>query len=452
MAYAHINIAYQFAGSIIPVGRHSIAEARITVWISYLDMLEMMGLQQDIDYTLRQGSMELSINFANKSQIIFVPMDKSKDREWRRIRGINATACGVDEVDSVDEEGYDTLYSRAGRRNINGAPAVTISTCNPNDAWVKRKIYDPWRNMQRPPEARDPNIGELEPTKIVIEFEMQDSFLYHSGYYKRFMTRAKAWVERFLFNNWDYLDDDKSLFKMRALDSIMVNRIERGTRFLGVDPAAEGTDRRVISLWQGDTLVDIWVYTKEDLERLAEPHEAHNPPYGDILARETIRIAEEESVGSDHIGGDVVGNGRAWYEAMLRYGWEVREFKAGAKPMELFDDDGEPVGQDYDMLRSQMMHLLAMAAERAKVHIYTGCNHVSTAKKELLLHRADQSAKILKVETKQLLKHRLGESPDIADSIMVGYWVKMLANSAVVDDTPVALGRSAEEQYRQSGF
>ena len=442
MAYAHINIAYQFPKSIIPVGRHNVSEAKIGTFVSYLDMLDMMGLVQFEDYSLRQSPSELSIHFGNRSVIMFVPIDKTKDREWRRLKSINATSSGVDEVDTVQEDGYDTLYSRTGRRNKNGAPALSIATCNPNDGWVKTNIYDKWK------------AGTLDPKKRVIEFNMEDSFLFESGYYQRFMTRPRPWVERYLLNNWDYMDDDSSLFKMRALDSIMINKITPGTRYISVDPAAEGKDRRVITLWQGDTIVDIRIYSKEDLEALCEPHEKQSPPYGDILARETIRMAQEESVGFEHIGGDVVGNGRAWYEGMTRRGWFVHEFRAGAKPQAgLYNADGQEIGVDYDMLRSQVYHQMALASERHQIAIYNGCPHVGDMRKELLLHRADQSAKILKVESKDLLKKRLGMSPDIADSVVIGFWLRLLTNAAPSSSEHASVGKSVDELYNEAqGF
>ncbi len=440
MAYAHCNIAYQFPKSFIPVGRTTIADARVGTFLSYLEVLEDMGLAQGEDYRLRQGT-ELQIMFGNGSIIHFVSIDKSKDREWRKIKSINATATGVDEIDSVDEGGYDTLYSRAGRRNKTGAPVVTINTCNPNDAWVKRKIYDPWKK------------GELDKRKRVIEFEMQDSLLFKTGYYQRYKDRPTAWQQRYLYNNWDYLDDDKSLFKMRTLDSLMVDTFVRGQKYMGVDVAAEGGDRSVITIIEGDTIVDIHIYTSAELLRLAEPDEKDAPPWGTILARETIRIAKMESIGYERIGGDSVGNGASWRDAMRNMGWKIREFKAGMAPMERtgvgrYDDD------DYDMLRSQVFHKMAQATDKRQLFFYATCPHIAALKKELVLHQQDTTTKVLKVEPKAKLKIRLGESPDIADSASIAFWVKLQHDkNRGAAAQKATVGKSVDELYNEAeGF
>ena len=82
---------------------------------------------------------------------------------------------------------------------------------------------------------------------------MEDSPLWPTGYYDRFQQRPRHWRERYLRNNWFYLDDEKSLFKGRALDTLTISRITPGDRFIGVDPNAGGHDRAALVVWEGDT-------------------------------------------------------------------------------------------------------------------------------------------------------------------------------------------------------
>lgn len=434
MAFVLANLAYQFPKSVIPIGRHSVTEARLSTYLSFLKVFDAMGLKQFTDYTIR-GAPDLSFTFANGSYMFFVPLDITKDRDWNRIKGIEATAAGVDEVDSIDETGYDTLFSRTGRNNDNGAPAVIISTCNPNDGWIKSRIYEPYR------------AGRLPTGVMVIEFDLQDSFLFASGYYERFMNRPYAWQQRYLFNNWNYLDDDKSLFKMRLLDSIGVERLKPGTRYLGVDVAREGKDRSTLCLYQDDILTDIRIYTREDLDRLAEPHERAAPPYSDILAREIINYAQEEQIGYENIGVDGVGNGAGVVDALRLRGWPVQVFKSGARPEKGAKEEGEYASFEYDMLRSQVLHAMALAMERGQYHIYYGCPFVSDLKKELTLHQAETDAKSFRVESKDELKRRLGQSPDIADGALIGFWVKMKATNLPDPAATPTIGKRFYDGY-----
>lgn len=458
MAYLHINTAYQFPDCIIPVGRKDMSESQITTWPIYLEVLDLMGLEFGLDYTIREATNDLRIKFANGSIIQFIGMNKSRDRQWSKLK-VTSTMAGVDEVDDVDEDGYDTLYSRTGRRNRNGAPRIMISCCNPNDAWTKRKIYLPWlkRIGRRPDNMADEEwdaIEPLDPRKVVIEFDMEDSFLWVDGYYDRFQGRPLAWRQRFLMNNWSYIDDENSLFKGRAMDTLTINRLAKGQKFIGVDPNAGGNDRASIVLWEGDTLVDAEVYTTEQLQKLSLPEEREPMNYGSILGRLTVRMMEREGVGYTNVGGDVVGIGQGWLTYMLTNGYKVMQFRSGDAPIQTAKEKEKNIKPPYFDLRSQMFGLWALDIDNARVYFYSDMPHLSALKKELQLHEGNASSKVLRVTPKDELKKLLGASPDIADGAMMGYWVRMIrkGRTATVNDR-ATVGQSVEEMYNNgNGF
>src|SRR3954454_6884489 len=74
MAYAHINVALQFDGSVIPVGRKDAAEHQIGTFLSYLEVLEKMGMVENQDYRLRQAPNDLQIKIG-RSIIKFIGMN-----------------------------------------------------------------------------------------------------------------------------------------------------------------------------------------------------------------------------------------------------------------------------------------------------------------------------------------------------------------------------------------
>lgn len=457
MAMTHISIAYEFNNCIIPVGRKDLSEAQIGTWEVYMEALGKMGFVANRHYTVRQAPNDLRIKFFETNSIIqFIGMNKSRDRDWAKLK-ITATTAGIDEVDDVDEGGYVTLQSRTGRRNDNGAPSVTLSACNPNDGWTKRKIYLPWlkRIGRRPDNMTDEEWESIEPLPphiMVIEFEMEDSPLYLTGYYDRFMDRPKSWKERFLYNNWNYFDDDNSLFKSRTLDTLTINRLKRGKKYIGVDPNAGGNDRAVICLWEDDTIVDIEVYTTEQLRKLAQPDEIEPLNTGAIIGRLTIAMAEREGVGYEYIGGDVVGIGQGWLTYMLGKGYKVKQFRSGDAPYQTLAEKSRNIKPPYNMLRSQVFHKWAMDTENSKAFMYSGCPFISELKKELLLHEYDESAKVLAVESKEQLKKRLGMSPDIADGAMVGYWVRMITSSQSTSNQTITVGGSYDELYNSNNW
>lgn len=453
MAYLHANVAYQFADSIIPVARKDMSEAQITTWPVYLETLDLMGMEFGVDYTIREATNDLRIKFANSSIIQFIGLNKSRDRQWSKAK-VTSTMAGVDEVDDVEEDGYDVLYSRTGRRNKNGAPRVMVSCCNPNDAWVKRKIYLPWlkREGRRLPGLSDEEwdaIIPLDPKKVVIEFTMEDSMLYKDGYYSRFSDRPLAWRQRFLMNNWNYIDDENSLFKSRAMDTLTINRLKKADRYIGVDPNAGGNDRASIVLWEGDTLVDAEVYTTEELKKLATSEEKiPDYNYGAIIGRLTIAMMEREGVGALNVGGDVVGIGQGWLTHMLSKGYRVMQFRSGDAPIQTAAEKDKKLKPPYYDLRSQMYALWGLDVDNARVYFYAGMPHLSALKKELMLHEGDASEKVMRVTPKTDLSKLLGSSPDIADGAMMGYWVRMIRRTQGNQSIQRAsVGRSFDEMY-----
>lgn len=456
MACCHINVAWEFPRSIIPVGRKDMSDSQIGTWEEYTKALRLLGYVEGRDYSIRQAPNDLRIRFKNGSIIQFIGMNQSRDREFSKLK-ITATMAGVDEVDDVEEAGYDMLYSRTGRRNENGAPRVMLSCCNPNDKWTKRKIYLPWLKSigRRPDNMSDEEWDQIEPLspkKMVIEFTMEDSPLLLTGYYDRYADRPRNWRERYLHNNWSYIDDENSLFKYRAMDRLTIRYIQEGRRYIGVDPNAGGKDRAAIVLWEGDCIADIELYTTAELIKAAEPDELQpQPNYGAILGRKTIEMAKRERVGARFIGGDVNGVGQAWLTYMLTKGYDVRRFVAGASPYVSATDKARKVKPPYGILRDQVFHQWSIDIENGRTYFYIDCPHLPILKKELQYHEGDTSEKVMRVTPKDAIKVLLGGSPDVADAAVIGWWVRMITASAVgVSSNSVAVGQSYEDMYNEA--
>ena len=405
-AFALISLCYEYPNSMVAVARTTLADVKKGTLHSYLEVLEDMHMVEGKHYRMVGGfsGNEIFLKFANKSILQFVALDYTKDREWKGPKSMNITAAGFDEVDAIRREGYIALSSRVGRRNKNGAPAVNLSTCNPNETWVKEFIYSPWKK------------GLLPKRTKVIEFTMVDSYLYESGFYDRYQDNPEQWKERYLHNNWDYLDDDTSLFKTRILDRIMTaKQPDDDNQFLGVDVADEGKDRTVMTHIKDGVIFNIVIYSKDDIERLATPEEKKNGvPYGHVVGREMMKYCIKNGIGYSNTAFDAVGIGTSLRDYLISQNFYSKEFKAGAKP------EG-----DYDMLRSEMGKELSDDMDNNKLKIYEGCPHVAEMKNELLYHQYEVKDKVFCLESKKKLKLRLGKSPDIADSVFIAYWAKV---------------------------
>lgn len=459
MAVGDISVAFEFKDSIIPVGRKDLSEAQIGTWEVYMEALSKMGFRHGKHYTTRQASNDLRIKFNKSGSVIqFIGMNRSRDRDWSKLK-ITATKASVDEVDDIEKDGFDTLDSRTGRRNDSGAPSVTTAACNPNDGWTKQHVYLPWlkRENRRLAGMTDQEWDEIQPlakNKMVFEFTMEDSPLYPKGYYEPFYDRSRSWKERYLYNNWNYIDDENALFKMRAMDILTIRKLRKGEKYIGVDPNAGGKDKAAIVLWEGDAIVHAELYTTEMLEKLALPEETSPMNYGAIIGRLTEAMMKREGVGYLNVALDVVGIGQGALTYLLQRGLKVQQYRSGNAPYQTQAEQMKNIKPPYQILRDQVFHKWSMDVDNGRVFFYTDMPHLSSLKKELQLHEADTTAKVMRVTPKDDLKKMLGASPDLADAAVMGYWIRMIRSAgAGMAAGRAVVGKSVSDMYSNSnGF
>src|SRR4051812_16755246 len=227
-AHASISIADSFPRTYWPVFRQNISTAKRSVIPSYLNMLDLMNYEEGTDFTWNRQDFE--IKFPNKSVIGFVEADVTKDRQGRKIKGINASGNHIDEADELEQTMFTTANSRRGRRNEHGQPSLSIVTMNPNDTHLKQLYYDPWK------------AGTLPEDTVVVEFTLEDSWQTAADI-EALKRNPKPWRERYLFNNWAYQDDQDSLFKYRHFDAALTAALDRNARrYTGYDVARSGTE------------------------------------------------------------------------------------------------------------------------------------------------------------------------------------------------------------------
>lgn len=396
-AHIGISIAYQFPKTYWTVFRQNISTAKRSVIPSYLNMLDIMNFEEGIDYRYNRQDFEIRISH-NQSIIGFVEADVTKDREGRKIKGINASGNHIDEADELEQTMFVTATSRRGRRNQNGQPSVSIITMNPNDSHLKEKYYDPWK------------AGTLPKGVAVVEFTIEDSWQTKEDI-DAMMTNPMPWVERYIRNNWSYKDDIGSLFKYRYFDAARTDKVStQGFNSIGYDVARSGTDKSVIALWWGKTLMDI-VIVKDKNDQIKT----------DDQALEVIKYMTQNAVLAENVAIDAVGIGVGVIDHMHSKGINVREFVSGATPYMPESLKKQGVQAKYDNLRSQVIYEFSQGLERGEIKIYEQCPFRKELISEAMLHQHEISDKKLSVESKEKVKERLnGMSPDIFDAVVMG--------------------------------
>lgn len=400
-AHIVISICLQFKKTFWPAFRQNISTAIKTLIPSYLEMADKMGLVDGEDFVYNQQSKTMT--FTNRSVIVFVEADASKDRGGKKIKGINATGNHLDEPDELDYEMFIQATSRRGRRNEIGQPSLSILTMNPSDGWAKQQFYDPWK------------AGTLPPNIRVIEFGLEDSWLSLRDI-EALKTNPEWWTQRYLYNNWGYSDESSSLFKSRHWATSIVDDLDRtALRSAGYDVARSGTDRSVRSLVYGTTIADVLI-VKDKTDQIDTG----------IQADTLVEDAVEFEYGLENLAVDAVGLGVGVVDALSKQGFHVHEYMSGAKPdpnVQLSNDAS--VAVNFDNLRSQMIYLYARGIELGVIKHFRGCPFLKELQKEAMVHNFDITDKVLRVESKDKIKKRLGSSPDLLDAVIMALYVAL---------------------------
>lgn len=405
-AYIMWSIALEFPKSFLPVFRKNLSTARTSVIPSYINVADNMNLIEGKHYRYDKTNHVIKI-LSNKSVIPFVEADHTKDRQGRKIKGMNATANHIDEGDEFDQIMFITANSRRGRRNEKGQPAISIITMNPNDTYLREKYYNPYHEPEK--------YGALPKGVVVIEFTLEDSWQSEQDI-EAMLTNPNPWKQRYLFNNWNYQDDDSSLFKYKYFQSAIVSMFDpNAIRFVGNDVARSGSDRSVIAQWSGNTLVDI-IITKTKEEKKTT----------DEQAMTLIKFMTENSIIADNVAVDAVGIGVGVVDHAKSKGIRVREFVSGASPVKEKNPDGSDKPSKYDSLRSQVIFEFAQGLERGTYKIFEGCPFRNELISEAMAHQHEVTDKLLKVESKDKVKERTGSlSPDIFDAVVMGLFPQL---------------------------
>lgn len=411
-AHLFISMCDDFPMTQIFVWRKNFSTARKTIWRTYKKMLADMNMVEEEDYHLNESS--LLIEFPNKSLITFAEADASKDKDQNKIKGLDITANQIEEANEFIEDAVDMVMSRKGRANQQGQPSINILTMNPNNGWTKSRYYDKWKK------------GELPSNVMVIEFTLEDSWQTKKDIDSLIRSKPKWWIERYLKNNWNYLDEDHALISSYLWEKASIYHIpepqrdEKGNiipkdpryrldKVIGVDVSDGGGDACVASLIEEGILTE----QKELVipERTyGQNAEIDSRPTGYLFAQQLIAWAESRGFTKQfarQISLEVNGIGTSMRDNMKLLGWYIDEYTATKKS------------------RNETFLNLRRAMDEGEIQIlkkqetYRGHESDDELYREISAHDTDMVDGVEQVTSKKVIRELLGRSPDYADSFAI---------------------------------
>lgn len=141
--YIFIKLAKMFPKSRWHVFRSDFPELEDTT----IPSMEKLIGTEGVDFIWKRKSSNYHIVFANGSKIFFKSENLMKDPELKWMLGLETNGIFLEQMEGLSEKLFSRAIERAGSWYIpNMPPPLILGTFNPTDTWVKKKIYDPWRD------------------------------------------------------------------------------------------------------------------------------------------------------------------------------------------------------------------------------------------------------------------------------------------------------------------
>lgn len=381
------TLCLQYPGIRCLIGRTVLTQLKMTTLNTLFETLQSMGLKSGEHYVYN-GQSNI-ITFQNKSEIVLKDLQyQPSDPNFDSLGGLELTAVFVDEAAQISQLAYNILKSRM-RFKLNEYSLIPkiLMTTNPGQVWLKKVFYIPYIQ------------DSLEPTKAFVPALPMDNPHLPPSYIEMLKGLPSAQRRRLLEGDWNYMDEDDSLFNFDHISSSVFKTspdpLEK--KYLSVDISRFGSDRSVVVVWVGLVIVEVLVYTKLSTTELST--EIKN-----VMAKYGIHI-NNVVVDSDGVGGGVADQLKGCVN-----------FVNNSKPM---------AEENFSNLKSQCYVKLSESFKEGTISInLLEPTIVDELTQELLaikLKDMDKDNKV-SVQSKDEMKKILGKSPDLSDAIMMRYY------------------------------
>lgn len=350
--------------------------------------------------TFNLNQQDMIIEFINGSKIFLAELaDLPSDPNFDRLGSYSLTGTWIDEAQRVSNKAKSTLSARLSLTKGKGwaTSPKALYTCNPTRGWIYEHFYRPFKN------------GELPKEKVFIQSLYTDNpAIDHEKFRKQVLASGdKIQIERLLYGNFDYDDDQAKLFDYDKILSLFSNFVDKSPdKYITCDVARFGGDKTIIYIWQGWNAFERHEIAKSDLTEIVKKIETLREKHQ--ISKSNVLIDEAG------VGGGVVDFGG------------YKGFVANAQPIQKDNNFSleKTIKRNYLNLKSQCYFYFADMVNNGKVSIT--CDLTSEAKENLIAdldtikqHNIDKDGK-LQVLPKDKQKELLaGRSPDDGDALMM---------------------------------
>lgn len=390
----------KYPGSRWMMGRAILKSLKQTTLLTFLDICKKNNLRPGKDFEYR--SMDGMIHWNNDSEIYLKDLFQfPSDPEYDSLGSTEFTGAFIDEGSQVTNKAKMIVMSRLRYKleEFNLIPKLLIAS-NPAKNFLYSEFYRPYKEKK------------IEPYRAFIPSLVTDNPYISPHYIENLKKLDKTTKERLLYGNFEYDDDPSKLMEYDAIVDLFTNAgVMTEDKYLTCDPARMGHDKTVIMLWGGYVVTKVWEFKKQKT---------------DITEEILLKIAARENVSKHHIVTDDDGVGGGVVDHV-----KCKGFINNATPV-------KKPNENYANLKSQCYFYMADAINKGKVAIHT--EDIET--KAMIIEELEQIKRRdidkdgkLAVIQKEIIKEKIGRSPDFADCIMMRFYFDVhKANIGILKD------------------
>lgn len=399
-----------YAGVREGLGRKELKQLKRTTVATLLHKVHpVLGIKES-DFKL---NLDEGITYKNGSQILFLDLAyQPSDPDMASLGSLELTDAFIDEAGEIHKKAADTLGSRVNRwmnkeHNIVGK---TVLSCNPSQNFLRSDYYEPYNRLGAG-RVQKWQLGEvwvddvlLPAYRAYIRSTVLDNSFIDANYIENLKKLPPQERKRLYLGDWNYADDDDSLFSSLILDKATTYQLPdyedtKFDKFIGVDVSDKGKDKTIA------TLVDHGVILAQ---KELEVDKTGEKPISYLYADELIKFAQQNGFTANQarniaVEGNGVGVGIR--DALRIRGWYIQVYEANGRS------------------RSDGYYNFMLDMDAGAIKILHGIDD-GILRQELAAHTYEVENQQPKVVKKEVLKGKLGHSPDNADSAMISNWVR----------------------------
>tara|TARA_R110000772_G_scaffold37589_3_gene89217 strand:- start:20045 stop:21379 length:1335 start_codon:yes stop_codon:yes gene_type:complete len=380
------------------IGRAKLKVLKDTTLKSFIEIAEVQGLYQGTHYKITSSHDRENpncITFFNGSLIYLRDLFLyPSDPDFDDLGSLEITDAFIDECNQIVESGKGIVKSRIRfKLDENGLIPKILLTCNPAKNWTYRQFYKPSTN------------NTLPPYRKFIQSLLSDNPNVSKHYKSNLLTLSKNSMERLLYGNWSYDSDPATLMDADSItDYFAPTHITKGTdKYMTIDVARKGKDKTVWRIWEGWLCTHRYELAKGPLTEVVRLSKIYQQKHN---VSKSNTIADEDGVGGGVV--DFLG---------------CKGFINNSTPLKE-TITGKMVTPNYTNLKSQCSIRMANKIQNREAGEL--CDNqavidlVSEEMEQVKMKDIDKDGKAA-ILPKDLMKEKVGRSPDDWDSIMMRY-------------------------------